>query len=873
MALSFTTAIDRIEALYVGYFGRAGDPVGTNYWIDRLNAGMTYNQIAASFAVQTESTSKYPFLAAPNVADAGAFVDQVFVNMFGHVADTAGKAYWVAQVTARLGNTAAIGNMILDVISGAQSTDITIMQNKVNVGTFFTQTLANAGASYSAAADTLSKSEIAATTGDLATVTTQKAATTTFTTTGGTGATLSLTPTIGEVINGTTGNDAINGNLLFNAPSGTFIQTVQTGDSVNAGTGNDTFTIQTNTAAVVTLSAMTGVENLVLQPVAGGLALNLINGDNATVQITTNNDGGLATTLTNINGLVATLNLTNVTGAQTYATTNTVLAGATDAIVVNVNGMTGGPGLTVTPMSGTNGFETFTFNSLGALANSVGAFTGTGVTTENFNGAIALTIVDASTTVTTVNAGGTGGVGGMTAALTWTAAAGSLVQTITGGTAADTLNMNGTWTTADVINGGLGNDTVTSTVANLVTVTTAANANVTNVETIGATDALTATTIRLSNIVGLTGFNVANGSTATGLQTLNYATGTNNLNLATTSDGAFGLTAVTAGIGTTDVLNIIAGSVLGGAGTAYGGTFTSTGAETINLSTLGGASSFAGFTMTNTASIETLVITGAQAVTFGAVTADVVNGSAMTGILTLTGGVVAASGATITGGSAADVLNGSTGADIISGGGGADTLSTHATVGANVAANDVLTGGAGSDNFVLRGDASGAGAAYTVAANVTDFVVSTPTGTDKIQLAATDTEYFAAIYGQGATNLAAAAVVVVQNVAQNAAAAAAVAGENIVKLTTGVALGASFQATFAAAIGTATVTALASDGFATTVLLYDTTNSRMDILLADTAGGTAGVLDAADVVRLVGSVNMTATDYANITATHFAFVT
>ena len=835
MALSFTTAIDRIEALYVGYFGRAGDPVGTNYWIDRLNAGMTYNQIAASFAVQTESTSKYPFLAAPNVADAGAFVDQVFVNMFGHVADTAGKAYWVAQVTARLGNTAAIGNMILDVISGAQSTDITIMQNKVNVGTFFTQTLANAGASYSASADALSKSEIAATTADPATVTTQKAATTTFTTTGGTGATLSLTPTIGEVINGTTGNDAINGNLLFNAPSGTFIQTVQTGDSVNAGTGNDTFTIQTNTAAAVVLSAMTGVENLVLQPVGAAMALNLVNGDNATVQITTNNDGGNATTVTNINGLVGTLNLTNVSGVQTYTTTASVLAGATDAIVVNLNGVTAGSSLTLgVTGTGTNGFETVTFNSSGSVTNTLaGGFTATGATTENFNGATAMTIADGVATVRTVNAGGTGGVGGMTAALTWTAGAGSGQQNITGGTAGDTFNMAGTWTTTDVINGGAGTDTVTSTIANLVAVTAATNANVTLVETIGATNALDGTTVNLSNIVGLTGFNVAGGTAATALETLNYATGTNNLNLSNSTDGGNGLTVNIAGTATSDVLNITAGSATAGAGSTMGGTFTSNGAETINLNAVGGASTFAAFTMTNTPSTESLIITGAQAVTFGgAVTAEVVNGSAMTGILSVAGSA-SASGVILSGGSAADVLtgsgtndviNGNAGADLINGGGGADTI----------------TAGTGNDTVRIASTAESQGAGYaatnTTSANIDkilDFVGNGNAAGDTIQLATTANAYDAtgaALTFTGAT----------------------VANVTTVSVTT-----ASTLTTLAAALNQATVSTNATAQIADVTVAAGTLAGRYMVIYDTVAGVTfAAATDTIiDITGITGALH------------------
>ena len=36
---TFTTPVNQVSSLYVGYFGRAGDPSGENYWIGQLNSG------------------------------------------------------------------------------------------------------------------------------------------------------------------------------------------------------------------------------------------------------------------------------------------------------------------------------------------------------------------------------------------------------------------------------------------------------------------------------------------------------------------------------------------------------------------------------------------------------------------------------------------------------------------------------------------------------------------------------------------------------------------------------------------------------------------------------------------------------------------
>ena len=95
MAVEFTTTQGKVEALYVGYFSRAADPAGLNYWMTQIDSGAnSISQVAASFSVQPEATAKYPFLANPSTSDPGVFINQIFLSLFNHIADAAGKAYW-----------------------------------------------------------------------------------------------------------------------------------------------------------------------------------------------------------------------------------------------------------------------------------------------------------------------------------------------------------------------------------------------------------------------------------------------------------------------------------------------------------------------------------------------------------------------------------------------------------------------------------------------------------------------------------------------------------------------------------------------------------------------------------------------------------
>src|SRR5882757_1264571 len=227
---TFTTPLNQVESLYVGYFGRAGDPAGENYWVGQLNAKtITLAQIAASFSVQPEATAKYPYLANPNISDPGTFVDQVYQNMFNHTADAAGKAYWVAQLTAASGNPATVGAMILNIISGATGVDDTTIKNKVDVAADFTIKATNAGTTWNATAQAQSSLEIAATNDTAASVTAQKAATDAF---------IASAPgpqqtfTLGvDTLTSSAQNANFNAPVIFNAGSGTLIQSLQTGDS------------------------------------------------------------------------------------------------------------------------------------------------------------------------------------------------------------------------------------------------------------------------------------------------------------------------------------------------------------------------------------------------------------------------------------------------------------------------------------------------------------------------------------------------------------------------------------------------------------------------------------------------------------------
>lgn len=138
---------DVVQRVYVGYFGRPADPAGLEFWsaqyathampLNMADISATYSSNAGvrafvdAFGTSQESADLYP-------GDNAAFVSAIYRNLFNREPDAAGKAYWV-DVLDRGIMTRAIA--ALYIMSGAQSTDITIIDKKIEIAKAFTTAL------------------------------------------------------------------------------------------------------------------------------------------------------------------------------------------------------------------------------------------------------------------------------------------------------------------------------------------------------------------------------------------------------------------------------------------------------------------------------------------------------------------------------------------------------------------------------------------------------------------------------------------------------------------------------------------------------------------------------------------------------------
>lgn len=139
---------EQIAAAYTAFFGRAADAAGFAFWMEQhdrhaptYGAREVWKGIASSFGVSQEARGLYPFLSRTEHAgdaEIGAFLTQVYDNLFNRLPDAGGLDYWAGRTRASLANGQFVGSILIDILSGTKNTsdglDVTTLAGKVIVG-------------------------------------------------------------------------------------------------------------------------------------------------------------------------------------------------------------------------------------------------------------------------------------------------------------------------------------------------------------------------------------------------------------------------------------------------------------------------------------------------------------------------------------------------------------------------------------------------------------------------------------------------------------------------------------------------------------------------------------------------------------------
>lgn len=133
--MALTTA-QLIAQLYIGYYNRAPEPEGLNYWIGRVEAGVSLSDIADSFAASPEAIAAYPWLALnnPSAGAVGAFLEAIYQNLFNRSIDADGLAFYSNELLTGLRSPGEIiASIQANANTNTNNTDGQILANKVTV--------------------------------------------------------------------------------------------------------------------------------------------------------------------------------------------------------------------------------------------------------------------------------------------------------------------------------------------------------------------------------------------------------------------------------------------------------------------------------------------------------------------------------------------------------------------------------------------------------------------------------------------------------------------------------------------------------------------------------------------------------------------
>ncbi|MFT7494039.1 MAG: Ca2+-binding RTX toxin-like protein [Alteromonas macleodii] len=122
-----------LTLFYIGYVGRAPDPDGFDFWMRALESGSSLADVAKIFALEPEAVSLNLKSESVQSQNPRSLLNDIFLNIFGRDGDNAGLDFWVAVYEGGL----PVDQIMFEIISAAQGSDILAIDNKAAVATQF----------------------------------------------------------------------------------------------------------------------------------------------------------------------------------------------------------------------------------------------------------------------------------------------------------------------------------------------------------------------------------------------------------------------------------------------------------------------------------------------------------------------------------------------------------------------------------------------------------------------------------------------------------------------------------------------------------------------------------------------------------------
>lgn len=134
-----------IASLYVAAFGRAPDKGGLAYWMSQMDAGLSFDGVVGSFLNSPEIAVLYGQSASDET-----FLKNLYVNVLNRNPDDGGAQYWQGRL-ADLGSRTDLVKEILSSIRVSAGNDHQLLQNKIDTGLHFADSVSGYNQSYAKA--------------------------------------------------------------------------------------------------------------------------------------------------------------------------------------------------------------------------------------------------------------------------------------------------------------------------------------------------------------------------------------------------------------------------------------------------------------------------------------------------------------------------------------------------------------------------------------------------------------------------------------------------------------------------------------------------------------------------------------------------
>ncbi len=134
--MAYTDYLDTVQKYYIAYYQRPADPQGLRYWAEKLDAANgAVGEIIEAFANSAESTSLYGEITEDNI---DSVVTAIYQAAFGRDPDAGGLQHYIDGFKD---GTYTAATLMVNIADGATGNDATVLDNKIQAATTFTETL------------------------------------------------------------------------------------------------------------------------------------------------------------------------------------------------------------------------------------------------------------------------------------------------------------------------------------------------------------------------------------------------------------------------------------------------------------------------------------------------------------------------------------------------------------------------------------------------------------------------------------------------------------------------------------------------------------------------------------------------------------